>query len=127
MDLAESYFDMGNKEKGESHFQALTIEYPEYGWGWINWSRRYWFSRSADKDYKKGEEILLEALKVNNIDEKEYIYKTLLDLYKESGQKEKSISIEKKLNIITSDRMKQSNNIQSGDKAIKEGNIQNYE
>ena len=124
IDLARSYFDMGNKDKGETHFQALTAEYPEYGWGWINWSRQYWFFGSTDTDYKKGEEILLEALKVNNIEDKEDIYETLFDLYQGSGQIEKSKSIEKNVNSMTSDRMKQSINLQSGEKALREENFQ---
>lgn len=124
MAIAESYYNLNNKKMGEKWFYELTEEQPQHVWGWINWSRQYWLFNNGDKDYKKGEEILLKALNINNIEDEIHIYESLLELYKESWQKEKSEDIEKKLEKMKPFDTDNNFSILSGETALKEGNIQ---
>jgi len=87
---------MAEAEKGEKIFVEHLSTNPKWGWGWIGWSDQYWFFNQGDADYKKGEEILLEALKVKDVEEKECIAERLLSLYQDSGEKEKLLALEKK-------------------------------
>jgi uncharacterized protein YecA (UPF0149 family) len=123
--IAESHFNLNNKEIGEKKYQELTEKHPEYVWGWINWSDQYWlFNESEKKDYKKGEEILLKALNIKNIDDKMSIYERLLDLYEETGESAKYKDIQKKLEKINKFSINNNSIILNGEKALEEGNFQ---
>ena len=67
----------------------------ECGWGWIGWSDQYWLCKSNGADYKRGEEILLKALSVPNLKDRDSVEDRLLELYSESEQEEKLIALEK--------------------------------
>ena len=71
--MAETYFSMGNKEKGEMLFQDYLKADPEWGWGWIGWSDQYWLFKEQDADYKRGEDILFKALTIPGLRDKEYV------------------------------------------------------
>lgn len=96
--MAETYFIMGNKEKGEMLFRDYLKADPEWSWGWIGWSDQYWLLKKQDADYKRGEEILFKALTIPGLRDKEDVEERLLDLYYDSGEEEKYKALEKKIN-----------------------------
>ena len=62
-DLAETYFLIGEEEKGEKLFKNIIERYPEFLWGYLSWGDQY-----ADVDrevfnYKKAKSIYEMALK----------------------------------------------------------------
>ncbi len=87
--IAETYFYIGNIKKGEELFEKYLSENPRWGWGWIGWSDQYWIRRAVKPDFYKGEELLLKALDVSNLIDREDVEVRLLELYSESEQKEK--------------------------------------
>lgn len=87
--IADTYFFMGNNEKGEELFNNYVKEDPNWGWGWIGWSDQYWLNNEGDNDYTKAEDILLKALSVPELRDREDVEERLLDFYNESDQKEK--------------------------------------
>lgn len=125
---AEAYFNINKIEEGEKYFKLLTDENPKDVWAWINWSDQYHLHNDSIKDYKKSEDILLQALKIDGIEEITIIYERLADLYRESNNTEKLDNAEK-LDNIKSILKKESLNrrpvgIYDGEKALAKGNIQ---
>ena len=63
---AESYFFIGDKEKGEEAFKKMIEELPESAWGYIHWGDMYWLFMRDDKlpplDYDKAEKIFRMGL-----------------------------------------------------------------
>ena len=43
-------------------------ENPKWGWGWIGWSDQYWLCERENANYIKGEDILLKALAVTDLE-----------------------------------------------------------
>lgn len=105
--VAETYFSMGNKEKGEMLFQDYLKADPEWGWGWIGWSDQYWLFKEQDADYKRGEDILFKALTIPGLRDKEDVEERLLDLYHDSGEEEKYKALEKKINNTNNNNQKE--------------------
>lgn len=95
--IAETHFYMGNSKKGEEIFENYLRLNVEWGWGWIGWSDQYWLCKGERADYKRAEEILLKALSVPNLKDRDSVQERLLDLYSESEQKEKFKNLDKKL------------------------------
>lgn len=96
--IAETYFLLGDFGKGEELFQGYLSESPKWGWGWIRWSDQYWLFKGKVANYVKGEELLLKALAVPDLDDRDCVEDRLLELYSESGQDEKLKRLEDKLN-----------------------------
>lgn len=95
--IAETYFLMGNAEKGEALFKSYLEKTPTWGWGWIGWSDQYWMCKGEKPDFVRGEELLLKALEVPGLKDKKDVEDRLLELYSESEQYEKLQSLEKKI------------------------------
>lgn len=95
--IAETYFIIGNTELGEKLFEQLLNENPRWGWGWIGWSDQYWLCKGEKADFKKGEELLVKALNIKNVNDRSYIEERLLELYNESGEHEKLQALEGRL------------------------------
>jgi uncharacterized protein len=92
--IAESYFELGNKEKGEELFKEYLEQKPTWGWGWIAWSDIYWMTENPeDRDNEKAISILKEALKVERIEDKADVQERLKDLYNEAGMTEEADAI----------------------------------
>ncbi|GAA0351642.1 hypothetical protein GCM10008932_00930 [Alkalibacterium iburiense] len=87
-DLAQTYFEIGQAQKGEKLFQELTTDYPTWGWGWIFWSDVYGvFAEDTDKDFNRALKILNEALTVKGLEDKEDI-RDRMELTKKEMKKE---------------------------------------
>lgn len=94
--IAETHFLMGNINKGEELFENYMIANPQWGWGWIGWSDQYWLCKGESADYKRGEEILLKALCVSGLEDRDCVEERLMNLYSDSGEEEKLKAFEKK-------------------------------
>ena len=95
--IAETYFLMGNKKKGEDLFESYLKDNTEWGWGWIGWSDQYWLCKRENSDYIQGEKLLQKALNIPSLKDRNSVEDRLLELYSESEQEEKLIVLEKKL------------------------------
>ncbi|MCA1075871.1 SEC-C domain-containing protein [Clostridium bowmanii] len=96
--IAETHFYLGNIKKGEELFEKYLSENPTWGWGWIGLSDQYWLMKAINPDFSKGEEVLLKALNVSNLVNREDVEVRLLNLYSESEQNEKLNKFEKEIN-----------------------------
>ena len=96
--IAETYFMMGNIEKGEGLFETYLNEDPNWGWGWIGWSDQYWLCKRDKPDFKRGEQILLKALNNPGLRDREDVEERLLELYSESGETDKFEEVNSILN-----------------------------
>ena len=96
--IAETYFYIGNIKKGEKLFEKYLSENPRWGWGWIGWSDQYWICKREKANFIKGEELLLKALTVPGLNDRDDVEDRLLELYNESGQDEKLNNFEKEIN-----------------------------
>lgn len=106
--IAETYFIIGNINKGEELFENYLDEVPEWGWGWIGWSDQYWLCKGLEADFDRGEELLLRALNVPDLKDREDVEGRLLELYSESDQTEKLIKLR---NMIKSSKIIKSTKI----------------
>ena len=97
--IAESYFQMGNIEKSEEIYKDYLNEDPCWGWGWISWSDQYWLKFHGELDFDRGEEILLKALKIENLKDREDVEERLFILYSNSKQEDKLKALEEKYEI----------------------------
>ncbi|RZN38006.1 MAG: zinc chelation protein SecC [Methanophagales archaeon ANME-1-THS] len=83
---AESYFFLGEKEKGDAAFKKIIEEFPESAWGYIGWGDMYWlFSRNDELprlDYDNAEKIYRMGLAKATSD-KRVILDRLRDLEEE--------------------------------------------
>lgn len=81
--IAESYFLLGNVNKGERLFKEYVNNYPKDGWGWINWSDQYglFLNDESRRDYKKAVTILETGLDVPDLEDREEVLQRLVELY----------------------------------------------
>ena len=121
--IAETHFLMGNIKIGEKLFENYLSANPEWGWGWIGWSDQYWLCKGECADYKRGEEILLKALNVPGLKDRDSAVDRLLELYGESEQDEKLKALEKKFKQEDEEIKKRKKELYSGlDKRISDLN-----
>jgi hypothetical protein len=88
-DLAESYFAVGQPEKGEQLYREWLQQEPRWGWGWIGWSDCHFLcARDWHKDPARAEEILKQGLAVHGVEDKQWLMDRLAELYEETGRAE---------------------------------------
>ncbi len=86
--IGQSWSFLEEMDRSDALFQSWLKDNPKWGWGWIAWSDCHWlwrFSR-ASKDHVRAEQILKEALAVEDVKDKKDILFRLTDLYKETGR-----------------------------------------
>lgn len=84
--ICESYFDLGEPEKGEQAFREQLTASPFSGWGWIRWSDHYGvLAREGKKDTVKAVQILEQAIEIEGLKDRYYVLERLEDLYAELG------------------------------------------
>lgn len=105
--IAETYFLLGNKDKGEELFEGYLKDSPEWGWGWIGWSDQYWMGKKEYTDYKRSEEILLSALSIYGLRDRDSVEERLLNLYNDYSEDEKYKALEQKLKLEEEQRQKE--------------------
>ncbi len=84
--LAESYFELGDTGKTDTLYREWLSADPQWGWGWISWARCYLFARAEMKDLKRGEQILLEGLSVDQVRDSDQFAEGLAALYEKQGR-----------------------------------------
>ncbi len=89
--LAESHFDLGDRETGDRFFHRWCDENPRHGGSWIAWSDCYWtFAAERNKDAARAEQILKEGLATPGVDNRTHILERLAGLYEETGRAEEA-------------------------------------
>ena len=89
--LAESHFDLGDRETGDRLFHRWCDENPRHGGSWIAWSDCYWtFAAERNKDAARAEQILKEGLATPGVDNRTLILERLAGLYEETGRAEEA-------------------------------------
>ena len=67
--LAQSHFELGDREEGDRLFRRWLDECPQWGGGWMAWSDGYWlFAGPRIKDAARAEQILQEGLAVPGVE-----------------------------------------------------------
>jgi hypothetical protein len=85
--LAESHFELGDRQTGDRLFRVCLEESPQWGSGWITWSDCYWlFAKAERKDATRAEQILQEGLASPGVENRPHILERLQLLYEETGQ-----------------------------------------
>ena len=101
--LAESYFELGQPEKGEEHYKKWLADDPKWGWGWIGWSDNYGlFCRAERRDGEKAVRILREALRVDGVRDRKQILERLEDVYKDTGKGDEANVIRREIRLLDS-------------------------
>ncbi len=77
--LAETYYQLGDKDKADSLYEKWLKNEPDWGWGWIAWSDYYWLWKhiGLEQDFEKAEQILKKGLCVKKVSDKEHIKERL--------------------------------------------------
>ena len=86
--LAESHFELSNREIGDRLFRRWLDEQPRWGCGWIGWSDCYWLfaAPTGEKDAVRAEQILKEGLAVPGVEDRAHLLERLAELYEETGK-----------------------------------------
>jgi tetratricopeptide (TPR) repeat protein len=96
--LAQSHFELGQREKGERLFRAWLEEEPQWGGGWIAWSDCYWvFAKPEDKDAARAEQILQEGLASPGVENRAHMLERLQLLYEETGRDEEAEGVREQI------------------------------
>ena len=87
--LAESHFELGEREVGDRLFRRWLDDRPQWNGGWIAWSDCYWtFAHQSNKNAEKAEQILKEGLAAPGIEDRRFMLERLAGLYDETGRPE---------------------------------------
>jgi tetratricopeptide (TPR) repeat protein len=82
--IGETYFELGNAAEGDALFREYLTESPDYGWGWIGWSDQYWvMAKENNKNSDRAIQILKQALKVEELEDRLDVLDRLADIYDE--------------------------------------------
>lgn len=96
--LAESHFELGNGQTGNSLFRGWLEKTPQWGSGWIAWSDCYWlFSKDEHKNALRAEQILHEGLATPGVENRLQILERLLNLYEETGKDREAVGVRAEL------------------------------
>jgi len=80
--VAETLFQLGHREEGESLFAQYLEESPNWGWGWIGWSDMYGlFANPENKNNERAIHILKQALEIEDLEDRLDVLERLSDLY----------------------------------------------
>lgn len=92
--IAESYFELGQEDEGETLFKEITAKFPTWGWGWIGWSDQYWiFAKEKNKNSEKAIHILQQALDIEGLEDRFDVLDRLSDIYTDLGMTKEAKSI----------------------------------
>jgi tetratricopeptide (TPR) repeat protein len=88
--VAESYFELGETDKGEALFERWLAADPRWGWGWIGWADLHFFTNKQPKDYSRAGELLRRGYSTPGVRNREDIADRLVLLYRETGRDEEA-------------------------------------
>jgi tetratricopeptide (TPR) repeat protein len=79
--LAESYFELGEREKADELFQEWLASDPQWGAGWIRWADCYQSASCGSPDPEKAAAILKKGLSIHGIRERDWLIERLGQLH----------------------------------------------
>jgi len=85
--MAESWFQLGEPDKGEALFRNWLKEDPEWGWGWIGWSDCYWHLDEKIRNPEKAETLLKQGLAVPGVRDRQDILDRLANINADTCRK----------------------------------------
>ena len=88
--VAESYFELGETDKGEALFEQWLAADHRWGWGWIGWADLHFFANNQPKDYTRAEDLLRRGYATPGVRDREDIADRLVLLYRETGRDEEA-------------------------------------
>jgi tetratricopeptide (TPR) repeat protein len=113
--IAESYFQSGQKERGNSLFEQCIKKDPEMVTGWIIWADQY----QREKNLERALEILGQGLtKVRDAKDRIIILERIKDIYSELKMRDKEKEVD---HLIKKEENKMNLHKDSGGKTIVKG------
>ena len=97
--LAESYFELGDTAKTEALYREWLAADPQWGWGWTGWADCHYIAKSATKDLKKAEQILLDGMAVDGVRDIDALIERLAHLYEDQGRKQEAQQLYRRLPV----------------------------
>jgi tetratricopeptide (TPR) repeat protein len=98
MALAQSHFELGDREEGARLFRRWLDECPQWGGGWMAWSDSNWlFAPQNRKDAATAEKILKEGLSVPGVENRTDLLDRLALIYEETGRSEEATVLRKEI------------------------------
>ena len=96
--MAESFFELGDHERGDRLFRDWLQETPQWGWGWIAWSDCYWlFAKPENKDAERAEQILQQGLACPDVEDRTHLLERLQTLYEETDRNDEAETVREAL------------------------------
>lgn len=96
--LAQSQFELGNHKEAQQLYLTWLADDPTWGWGYVGLSETYLYAKKrTDAHMQKAEQILTDALSRPDLRNRTQVQSKLLDLYFETGNKEKADVLRKEL------------------------------
>ncbi len=79
---ANSYFGLGNKEKGDHLCKQWLEESPDWGWGYIGWADQYRnFAENGNLNLEMAKDILEKALSMKSLNNRVDVLERAISLY----------------------------------------------
>jgi hypothetical protein len=101
--LAQSHFELGEREAGDRLFRRWLDERPQWSSGWIAWSDCYWtFAAEGNKDAAKAEKLLKEGLAAPGIEDPRFMLERLAGIYDETGRTEEAETVRAQIKRLPS-------------------------
>lgn len=90
--IADSHYQLGNKDKCDELYSTWLEENPDWGWGYISWADCYWNDSS---NLLKSEEILKRALLRKSVNDRSDVLERAINLYEELGKYQEAAELKK--------------------------------
>lgn len=99
--IADSHYELGDKEECDRLYGNWLKEDPSWGWGYIGWSDCYGFgTKHIEPNLKKSEEIIRLALDREDVRDREDVLMRAAEIYEELGEKEKAKKLDKEMKAL---------------------------
>lgn len=93
--IAENTFRAGLPDQGDAIFSEYLRQNPRWGWGWASWADQYGFySQMPWHDLNRAEQILRQALAVDNLENRGIVAERLRDILIRQGRPAAASAIE---------------------------------
>ncbi len=96
--IADSHYELGDKDKCDQLYGTWLDENPNWGWGYIGWADCYWNDSS---NLLKSKEILKRALLRESVDDRTDVLERAIELYAELGNHQEADILKKELGALT--------------------------
>lgn len=100
--IADSNYELGNKDKCDQLYSVWLEQDPDWGWGYIGWSDCYRFDRIKNPlNLEKSEEILNRALAREDVNDRVDVLERTVDLYEELDKHQEAAVLKKELETLS--------------------------